>query len=74
MLTRTNSSWYGRAAFASSSAIELGPGDCIVVPRGVEHRTCADAEAHVVCFEPAGVVNTGDVVDATYTAPTGVAI
>lgn len=55
-------------------AVELGPGECVVVPRGVEHRTCAVAEAHVLCFEPAGVVNTGNVTDATFTAPAGVSI
>ena len=54
--------------------IDLGPGECTVVPRGVEHRTCADAEAHVLCFEPAGVVNTGNVTDDRYTAPGGVVI
>jgi hypothetical protein len=45
-----------------------------VVPRGVEHRTCADEEAEVLCFEPAGVRNTGDISDATFTAPIGVTI
>jgi mannose-6-phosphate isomerase-like protein (cupin superfamily) len=48
--------------------VEMMPGDCIVVPRGVEHRTCADAEAEILCFEPAGVVNTGNVRDADFTA------
>jgi mannose-6-phosphate isomerase-like protein (cupin superfamily) len=41
--------------------VELGPGECVVVPRGIEHRTCADEEAQVLCFEPAGVINTGNV-------------
>lgn len=41
--------------------VELAPGECVVVPRGVEHRTCADEEALVLCFEPAGVLNTGNV-------------
>ena len=41
--------------------VELGQGECIVVPRGVEHRTWADEQALVLCFEPAGVVNTGNV-------------
>ena len=54
--------------------VEMGPGECVVVPRRVEHRTCADEEAEILCFEPVGVLNTGDVVDATYTAPSGVAI
>ncbi len=50
---------------------ELGPGDCLVVPHGVEHRTCADEEAEILCFEPAGVRNTGNVEDAVFTAPPG---
>jgi len=49
--------------------VTLGPGECLVVPRGVEHRTAADAEASVLLFEPAGVRNTGNVVDARFTAP-----
>jgi len=54
--------------------VTLGPGELIVVPRGVEHRTAADEEAEVLCFEPAGVRNTGDVADATFTAPQGARI
>jgi len=34
-------------------------GEFIVVPRGVEHRPVAEAEAHVMLFEPATTVNTG---------------
>jgi mannose-6-phosphate isomerase-like protein (cupin superfamily) len=41
--------------------VELAPGECVVVPRGIEHRTCGDEEAQVLCFEPAGVINTGNV-------------
>ena len=41
--------------------VELGPGDMLVVPRGVEHRPVADDEAEVVLFEPAGTLNTGNV-------------
>ncbi|MCA9661914.1 MAG: cupin domain-containing protein [Myxococcales bacterium] len=40
--------------------IALGEGEMFVVPRGVEHRPVADEEAHVLLFEPAGTVNTGD--------------
>ena len=54
--------------------VRLGPGECLLVPRGVEHRTCADKEAEVLCFEPAEVLNTGNVQDAIFTAPNGVAI
>ncbi len=38
----------------------VGPGQLIVVPRGVEHRPVALGEVHAVLIEPAGVVNTGD--------------
>ncbi|HEX4275281.1 MAG TPA: cupin domain-containing protein [Bryobacteraceae bacterium] len=54
--------------------VSMGPGECVVVPRGVEHRTCADEEAQIICFEPRGVVNTGNVRDATFTAPNGAGI
>jgi mannose-6-phosphate isomerase-like protein (cupin superfamily) len=49
--------------------VTLGPGEMVVVPAGVEHRTAADEEAEVLCFEPAGVRNTGNVEDAVFTAP-----
>ena len=41
--------------------IELTPGQLLVVPRGVEHRPVAEREVHVLLFEPAGTLNTGDV-------------
>ena len=43
--------------------VTLGPGDFIVVPRGVEHRPVADEEVEVVLFEPASTLNTGSVVN-----------
>jgi mannose-6-phosphate isomerase-like protein (cupin superfamily) len=54
--------------------VTLNPGELLVVPAGVEHRTMAEEETEVVCFEPAGVRNTGDVVDSEFTAPPGVEI
>jgi mannose-6-phosphate isomerase-like protein (cupin superfamily) len=42
-------------------AIELGPGQLLVVPRGVEHRPVAEGEVHVLLFEPVGTLNTGNV-------------
>lgn len=67
--------WKGRFRVEFRDRIvEMGPGECVVVPRGVEHRTCADEEAEILCFEPAGVVNTGNVRDATFTAPVGASI
>ncbi|HUU86026.1 MAG TPA: cupin domain-containing protein [Phycisphaerae bacterium] len=42
-------------------AVALGEGEFLVVPRGVEHRPVAQREAHVLMFEPAGTLNTGNV-------------
>ena len=42
-------------------AIWLEPGELVIVPRGVEHRPVADEEAHVLLFEPATTLNTGNV-------------
>ncbi|MGI9518104.1 MAG: cupin domain-containing protein [Pirellulaceae bacterium] len=39
--------------------VALGPGEMVIVPRGVEHRPVADEEVHVVLFEPAETRNTG---------------
>ena len=67
--------WRGRFRVEfRDRVVELGPGELCVVPAGVEHRTAADEEAEVLCFEPAGVRNTGDVDDASFTAPGGISI
>jgi mannose-6-phosphate isomerase-like protein (cupin superfamily) len=58
----------------SRFAVELGPGEFLIVPRGVEHRTAAEEEAEVIVFEPAATRNTGDVVDPIFTAPNGVRV
>jgi mannose-6-phosphate isomerase-like protein (cupin superfamily) len=52
--------------------VELGPGECLLVPRGVEHRPVAVEEVEMILFEPAGVRNTGNVTDPKLTAPDGV--
>ena len=44
-------------------AVELGEGEFIVVPRGVEHRPVAEAEVAVLLFEPANTLNTGNIRD-----------
>lgn len=41
--------------------VTLGEGELLVVPRGVEHRPVAQREAHVLLFEPASTLNTGNV-------------
>jgi mannose-6-phosphate isomerase-like protein (cupin superfamily) len=43
--------------------VELGPGEMAVVPRGVEHRPVALDEVHLLLFEPASTLNTGNVRD-----------
>jgi quercetin dioxygenase-like cupin family protein len=45
---------------ARDGAVELGPGELVVVPAGLEHRTRAEPEAHILVVEPAGTLNTGD--------------
>ncbi|MEO8451268.1 MAG: cupin domain-containing protein [Gemmatimonadota bacterium] len=42
-------------------SITLGPGELLVVPKGVEHRPVAEEETEIMLFEPAGVRNTGNV-------------
>jgi mannose-6-phosphate isomerase-like protein (cupin superfamily) len=42
--------------------VTLEPGEFVVIPRGVEHRPVAEGEVHVVLFEPAGTLNTGNTV------------
>ena len=43
--------------------VQLEEGEFLVVPRGVEHRPVAEEEVHVLLFEPAGTLNTGDALD-----------
>ncbi|NEX92041.1 cupin domain-containing protein [Caulobacter sp. 17J65-9] len=65
--------WKGRFRVEFRDRIvEMGPGEFVVVPRGVEHRTAADEEAEVLIFEPSEVVNTGDAPASEFTAPGGV--
>jgi mannose-6-phosphate isomerase-like protein (cupin superfamily) len=44
-------------------SVMVEEGEFIIVPRGVEHRPVADEEAHVLLFEPASTLNTGNVRD-----------
>jgi mannose-6-phosphate isomerase-like protein (cupin superfamily) len=48
-------------ADASNEEVWIEAGEMIVVPRGVEHRPVADEECHVLLFEPATTLNTGNV-------------
>jgi mannose-6-phosphate isomerase-like protein (cupin superfamily) len=51
-----------RMRFRDREAI-VGPGELIVVPKGVEHQPVADEETHVLLVEPATTLNTGNVRD-----------
>jgi len=50
-----------RDAAGQEQAIGIAEGELIIVPKGVEHRPCAAEEVHVLLFEPAGTLNTGNV-------------
>ena len=41
--------------------VPLREGELFIVPRGVEHKPVADDEAHILLFEPASTLNTGNV-------------
>ncbi len=48
-----------RIQFRDRENVMLGPGELVVVPRGVEHCPLAEEETHVVIIEPKTTVNTG---------------
>ncbi len=49
-----------RMRFRDREEVTLGPGELLVVPRGVEHLPVADAPCHIAMFEREDVANTGD--------------
>ncbi|MBM3598567.1 MAG: cupin domain-containing protein [Alphaproteobacteria bacterium] len=40
-------------------AVHLSSGEMFVVPKGVEHKPCAEREVKLLLIEPRGVPNTG---------------
>ncbi|MCJ7627459.1 MAG: cupin domain-containing protein [Longimicrobiales bacterium] len=40
--------------------VTLRPGEFFIVPQGVEHRPVAEEEVHLLMFEPASTLNTGN--------------
>jgi mannose-6-phosphate isomerase-like protein (cupin superfamily) len=42
-------------------SVTLGPGEMVVIPKGVEHRPVAAEEVHLMLIEPKGIRHTGDV-------------
>ncbi len=45
------------------STVDVDEGEFIIVPRSIEHRPVADEECHILIFEPASTLNTGNVQD-----------
>jgi mannose-6-phosphate isomerase-like protein (cupin superfamily) len=43
--------------------VRLHEGEICIVPRGVEHRPVADEEVHLLLFEPASTLNTGNLTE-----------
>ena len=41
--------------------VEINEGEFFIVPRGIEHKPVAAEEVHILLFEPATTLNTGDV-------------
>jgi len=41
--------------------VDIMPGEMIIVPKGVEHKPVAEEEVHVMLFEPATTLNTGNI-------------
>jgi mannose-6-phosphate isomerase-like protein (cupin superfamily) len=42
--------------------VTFGPGECLIVPRGLEHCPAAAEEVHLLLIEPAATKHTGDTV------------
>ena len=42
--------------------VTLGPGEIVVIPKGVEHRPVASEEVELMLIEPKAIRHTGDVV------------
>jgi len=52
-------------------AATIGPGEMLIVPKGVEHKPYAEHEVKLMLIEPRGVKNTGQE-DGERTAPNDV--
>jgi mannose-6-phosphate isomerase-like protein (cupin superfamily) len=49
-----------RMKFRDREAL-IGPGEFLIVPKGVEHCPVADEEVHLVLIEPKSTLNTGNI-------------
>lgn len=59
-MRRSSSSKASFASIFRDGAVRIGAGEMFVVPKGVEHRPCAESEVKLLLIEPRGVPNTGD--------------
>ena len=41
--------------------LDIGPGEFIIIPKGVSHKPIADEEVELLLFEPGSTLNTGNV-------------
>ncbi len=46
--------------YEDHDAVTFGPGEMVIVPKGVVHRPRAETEAKVLLIEPTGEPNSGD--------------
>jgi len=45
----------------AARSMDIREGEFVIMPRGVEHRPCADEEVDVLLLEPTSTLNTGNV-------------
>ena len=50
-----------------TKTLTLQEGEFVIIPMGVEHKPAAEEEVHVLLFEPAGTINTGDQNESGFT-------
>jgi len=43
--------------------VQINEGECIVIPRGIEHMPVAEEEVHVMLIESKTTLNTGNIVN-----------
>lgn len=54
----------------NEQVVVLGPGEFVIVPRGMEHMPVAEGVVEMMLFEPATTVNTGQVISERTYIPT----
>ena len=52
-------------------SVTLGEGELLVVPKGIEHKPCAESECQVMILVRQGTVNTGNAPESELTASSG---